>query len=177
MTGRARSTPAGLDARRRRIVLDATDGRIEEASMRYGICMAPVSVRFDLGGASAGVYRSNGQERVIRYNPLIFDRYFDENLAETVPHEVAHFVVDLRFGRRDVRPHGRQWRDVMEDFGVPPTVRHDWNLDGLGVRRQRRFAYRCHCGVHEVTTVRHHRIRDKRAVYRCRRCQAALVPV
>ncbi len=176
VTGRTSSRTATLDAARQRIVVDATVGRIEEATYRYGIAMAPVAIRFDLRGASAGIYRSDGRERLIRYNVPIFARYFGANLEETVPHEVAHYVVDVVFGRRGVRPHGVQWRDVMSDFGVPATVRHDWNLDGLGVRRQRRFTYRCGCGVHEVTAVRHNRIRDRGAVYRCRRCRAPLEP-
>ena len=176
MTDKASSRAATLDAARQRIVVDATVGRIEEASGRYGVAMAPVTICFDLRGTSAGVYRSDGRVRQIRYNTLIFARYFEENLVETVPHEVAHYVVDVVFGRRGIRPHGVQWKGVMSDFGVSATVRHDWNLEGMGVRRQRRFTYRCDCGVHEVTAVRHYRIRDRHAVYRCRRCRALLAP-
>lgn len=157
--------------------MDVTAERIGEASLRYGVPLAVIPVTFDLFGVSAGMYRSAGRQTVIRYNPLIFSRYFEENLRDTVPHEVAHYVVDKLYGRRGVRPHGCQWQAVMTDFGVTPLVRHDWNLEGLGIRRQRRFAYRCGCGRHDVTAVRHNRMRKRGVVYRCRRCGEALRPI
>ncbi len=54
-----------------------------------------VPVRFELQGRAAGMYRVHKGERVIRYNPYIFSKYFDDSLANTVPHEVAHYITDV----------------------------------------------------------------------------------
>jgi SprT protein len=170
-TRRRRSAQAELlSADHRKLVVETTRARIDEAAQRYRATIEPVPVAFDLFGVCAGMYRVRGKERLIRYNPLIFARYLDENLRDTVPHEVAHHVVDILFGRRGVKPHGHQWRTVMADFGVAPEVRHHWDLDTLAVRRQRRFPYQCSCGEHQLSTVRHKRMMTKSAVYRCLRC-------
>lgn len=159
-----------LDAARRKRVVAETTRLIHEAANRYRVGLCEVPVAFDLHGTCAGMYRMDGKGRLIRYNPWIFSRYFEENLRDTVAHEVAHYVVEMIHGRRGVKPHGRQWRSVMWDFGVEPSVRHGWSLDGLPVRRLRRFIYACGCGEHRLTTIRHNRVLARRASYRCRRC-------
>jgi len=50
------------------------------------------------------------------------------HLEEVLVHEVAHIVCHWRHGR--VRPHGREWRALMEQAGLRPRVR----LDPLDVR-------------------------------------------
>ncbi len=167
---------AALCPRRRQQVCEAVTAWIDEAARRYSLSLPPLPVRFDLYGVVAGSYQVRGASRLLRFNPLIFGRYFAENLRDTVPHEVAHYVVDVRYGRRRARPHGVEWRQVMTDFGIDPAVRHHFDLDGLDLRRQRRYRYRCGCTVHEVSTVRHRRMHEGRMVYRCRRCGQALQP-
>jgi SprT protein len=165
---------ATLDAASQAVVTAATMGRIGEAAQRYGVILHQVAVLYDLHGTSAGMYCVRDGERWIRYNPWIFARHFEENLRDTVAHEVAHYVVDRLFGRRGIKPHGRQWRAIMRDFGVEASVRHDWDIHGLPLRRQRRFSYRCACTEHLLTTVRHNRILSGRVSYHCRHCGANL---
>jgi SprT protein len=165
---------AGLGDAQRGRVIASTAGRIAEASRRYGITLLPLPVHFDLTGQGAGIYEARGRERRIRYNPWLFARFFEENLRDTVAHEVAHYVLDVRFGRRRVRPHGPEWCAVMRDFGCEPRVRHDFDLEGLPVRRQRRFLWYCECGKHSLSTVRHRRMLEKRVQYRCRVCGQSL---
>jgi predicted SprT family Zn-dependent metalloprotease len=43
-------------------------------------------------------------------------------LREVLAHELAHVVVHERHGR-DVRPHGRAWRELMRAAGFTPRVR------------------------------------------------------
>ncbi|KAA3624277.1 MAG: metallopeptidase (SprT family) [Proteobacteria bacterium] len=163
-----------LGPARRTLVLAETRRRVRQAARCYGVQLADVAVVFDLGGASVGMYCARGGHRRIRFNPHLFARHFEENLRDTVAHEVAHYVVDVLFGREGVKPHGAQWREAMRKFGVTPTVRHEFDLRGLSVRRQRRFAYVCDCREHQLTTVRHNRVVARRAVYHCRRCGAVL---
>ena len=130
-------------------------------------------VQFDLSGRAAGQYRVLRGKSEIRYNPLIFARYFADNLNETVPHEVAHFVVDQLWGLRRVRAHGAEWRSVMRSLGAEPRVTARYDLTGLPVRRQRRFPYRCACQTHQLTTCRHNRVQRGEAQYH--RCGKSLV--
>lgn len=160
---------------RRAAVVESTHAWIARAGEIYGRRFDPIPVLFDLKGRVAGMYRVQRGERLIRYNPYLFAKYPHDNLAVTVPHEVAHYVTDLRYGLRRVKPHGREWRAVMGDFGVDPAAVTDYDLDGIPTRMQRRHPYRCACLVHPLTTRRHNLILQGAARYRCRHCGGELV--
>jgi SprT protein len=164
-----------IGERQRRQVCAATRACLRHAA---GICRVefpPIDIRFDLSGRAAGMYRVRQGRRCIRYNPYILARYFDEGLAETVPHEVAHYATDVLFGLANIRPHGAEWQDLMRALGAEPRATASYDLTGVPVRRQRRFSYRCSCTVHHLSTRRHNRIRLESAAYICRRCKAPLV--
>lgn len=128
-------------------------------------------VTFDLRGLTAG--EACWESHTIRYNEELLLRYGREFVAEIVPHEVAHLVVAALFRRR-VRPHGAEWRGVMESFGAPARRCHRFEADP--VRRVRRFAYRCACARPHLLTKRAHlRIRRGWAEYTCRACGNLLV--
>ncbi len=165
-----------IDPQQRAQVLVATEAWIERAAELVALPLKPVPVLFDLGGATAGMFRARGEECWIRFNPWIFARHFEDSLQFTVPHEVAHYAVYCQRHRRRVRPHGPEWQRVMRGFGLPPEVTFKLDLDGVPVRRQRRHAYRCACREHAVTTVRHRRMCEGRARYLCRYCNAPLLP-
>jgi len=136
----------------------------------------PIPVCFDLKGRSAGMYRVASGAREIRYNPYLFAKYYNENVTTTVPHEVAHYLTDAVYGYRNVRPHGREWRNVMRLLGANDAVRCNFDLDGIPVRRYRMIRYVCRCQSHELTSVRHNRVKHKGARYFCRACRTELVP-
>ncbi|WP_286996060.1 SprT-like domain-containing protein [Haliea sp.] len=157
-------------------VIAATQAWVDRAAALLAQPLELPTVLFDLSGGSAGMFRVHGASCSIRYNPWIFARHFDENLEHTVPHEVAHYVVHMRYPRRRLKPHGPQWQQVMQLFGRPPRVTFDLALDGVPMRRQRRHPYHCGCREHAVSTVRHNRMRDGRARYLCRYCSGVLRP-
>jgi len=159
-----------ITARQEQQVLAATQACIEQASMLFRKRLKPIPVYFDLRGRSAGMYRLRGGHRSIRYNPYLFSKYFEDNLATTIPHEVAHYVTDILFGIRRIRPHGPEWQHVMHALGVKPRATARYDLDGIPVRRQRRFPYRCGCTRFELTACRHNKIRRGQAEYHCRKC-------
>jgi SprT protein len=171
MTG---SLVAPLGGEQRQRVVEATRATIGRAAELFDRRFAEIPVTFELRGRAAGMYVVRGGQRVIRYNPHIFARYFSDNLTNTVPHEVAHYVVDVLYGLRRVRPHGPEWRAVMRAFGAEPAATCHYDLDGIPVRRQRRFRYRCACTTHSLSTVRHKRVQSGRVRYSCRRCQTPL---
>lgn len=155
-------------------VCRATDACLRQAGKIYHYDFTPVPVRFDLRGRAAGMYRVQHGQRHIRYNPYIFSKYFDDSLVTTVPHEVAHYVTDMLYGLRNIRPHGVEWQEVMRSLGAEPRVTGQYDLQDLPVRRQRRFTYRCDCTTHLLSTCRHNRVHRGKAVYHCRRCGMAL---
>ena len=157
--------------------------RVTQMTERY-ICRAEgifdrrfdrVPVLFDLRGRAAGMFKVVGRQRCIRYNPWIFGKYIDENLRDTVPHEVAHFIVHEAYGRRSVKPHGQQWQDLMNRFGADAGVTFNLDLEGVPQRSQRTHAYRCDCRSHEVSTTRHNRVLRGVGRYHCRYCDGELV--
>jgi len=159
------------------LVIEETSARLQQASDHFGQVFPEIPVLFDLRGKAAGMYRVRAGQRVIRYNPFIFARYFDDNLAQTIPHEVAHYVSDLLHGFRNIRPHGPEWKQVMALFEADPRATCSYDLRGLPHRRYRQHAYRCSCRQHQLTTIRHNRIRQNRMRYFCRQCGAALLYV
>ncbi len=167
--------PESISVPQRSQVLQATQDCVVRAAGLFEHVFVAPPVRFDLSGRAAGQYRVFGSEVAIRYNPYIFARYFEDNLNETVPHEVAHFVVDQLWGLRRVRAHGAEWQSVMRALGAEPRATARYDLTGLPVRRQRRFAYRCTCRRHELTTCRHNRVQRGDARYHCRYCGQPLV--
>jgi SprT protein len=165
---------APLSPAQRQGVVEATCRCITLAGELFGREFTEIPVTFELRGRAAGMYRVRGTRREIRYNPYIFARYFSDNLANTVPHEVAHYVTEVLHGLRRVRPHGPEWQAVMRALGAEPVATCRYDLDGLPVRRQRRFSYQCACSTHSLTTVRHNRVLGGRVRYSCRRCQTPL---
>lgn len=155
-------------------VVAATHRYRLRAQKIYGRQFPQVPVLFDLAGRTAGMFKLVGRRSWIRYNPWIFAKYFDENLADTVPHEVAHFIVHELYGSRGVKPHGSQWRSVMESFGADQGVTFNLDLEGIPQRQQRTHPYRCGCRLHEVSSTRHNRVLQGVGYYRCRLCGSDL---
>ena len=147
---------------------------IRHASRLFGQDLAEIPVLFDLKGRAAGMYRVLNNTRVIRYNPYIFAKYFTDNITTTVPHEVAHYVVDMLYGAGRVKPHGIEWQKVMLSLGAEPSATGNYDLTGIPVRRQQRHAYACACTLHQISTARHNRIVRGKARYYCRKCNTAI---
>lgn len=164
-----------IDPQQQRQVITATNRCIARAAELLDTELPAIPVRFDLKGRAAGMYRVQGGERWIRYNPHLFAKFFQDNLTQTVPHEVAHYVCDCLHGLRNIRPHGREWQGIMRTLGAEPRATGDYDLEGIPLRRQRRFSYRCECDTdHQLSTQRHNRICRGQARYLCRVCGEAL---
>ena len=159
-----------------RQILDETRRWVEKANDLYGLNEPPIEVRLDLRGRSSGMFCTRQRRCWIRYNPWIFERHFQASLTQTVPHEVAHYICNRRFGRK-VRPHGPEWAGIMRDFGLPPDVTSKLDIEGLPQRQIKRIAYRCKCRTHQLSSIRHNRVLRGRASYSCKYCNDRLVPV
>jgi len=157
-------------------VIERTSDLLQQCQKHFGRAFKPIDVHFDLRGRSSGMYVLKHKQRYLRFNPFIFAKYFDDSLATTVPHEVAHYVSDILFGIKNIRPHGKEWQAIMHTLGVAPKVTGNYNLSGIPLKQQRRFAYACGCMTHQLTTTRHNKIITGKARYYCRKCDRQLNP-
>jgi len=164
-----------INEQQRHEVVAATRHCIAKASQLYGRDFALVQVDFDLRGKCAGMYQVRRQGSRIRYNPWLFAKYYQDSINDTVPHEVAHYVVDCLFGLRHVKPHGREWQQVISDLGGTPKATGSYSLEGIPTRQYQRFDYACGCRSHQLTLVRHRKIQGGRAKYLCQFCHGPLV--
>ncbi|MBD3670694.1 MAG: SprT-like domain-containing protein [Gammaproteobacteria bacterium] len=171
------STISPIDNVAKQEVTALTQHYIELAADHFKRDIPAIEVLFDLKGQAAGMYRVRRNQRCIRYNPWLFAKYYQDNLANTVPHEVAHYICDRLYGLRRIKPHGNEWRDVMMMFGAEPQRTCHYELDGIPRRRQQRHPYRCACREHELSAVRHRRHQSGRAQYLCRYCKQPLISV
>lgn len=157
-------------------VIERTATLIRTAAIDLETVIPPIEVRFDLTGRAAGMYCSRKGQRWIRYNPYLFAKYFADNFACTIPHEVAHYLVDATYNCARLRPHGQEWQNMMILLNCPPETTHKFNLSGIPVKRQQRHPYRCSCGEHLLSSTRHNRVqRNRRLSYYCRHCNKALI--
>ena len=158
----------------KRSVLERNELYICEAERLFGRQFDRLPVLFDLRGSTAGMYKVLGKRRWIRYNPWIFAKYYEVNLADTVPHEVAHFIIDDVYGKH-AKAHGPEWKALMSRFGADPGVTFNLDLSDIPRRQQRTHAYNCQCRSHEVSSTRHNRVMRGRGIYHCRVCDGELV--
>jgi SprT protein len=129
-----------------------------------------VRVEFRLRGRAAG--EACARTATTNYNAELLEKYGDDFIVEIVPHEIAHVVAGRVFPGR-IRPHGREWRTVMEFFGARASVTH--GFETKPARRHGQVPYQCRCdSLHYLTTRAHRRIRRGTVEYSCRRCRTRL---
>jgi SprT protein len=176
------ATISPLSIENRQTVIEETRACINKASELFDLDDKAVDIHFNLKGRAAGMYRvkkGNGllfsrRLREIRYNPYIFSKYFDDNIATTVPHEVAHFVTDIIYGLKNIKPHGKEWKAVMHAFGADASVTASYDLTGIPQKRMSSYTYRCDCREHQLSSIRHNKIIKNRCQYYCNYCKQTL---
>lgn len=133
-----------------------------------------VIVRFDLTGKAAGMAIFPPRATpVIRYNALLLAENRDDFLRRTVPHEVAHIIARRLFGKK-IKPHGPEWRQVMQLFGAEAARCHNYDVSRSSQRKVKRFSYRCDCRTHQLSSIRHNRVLQGQR-YLCIVCKQPLV--
>ena len=159
-----------IDSVKEREIVTLVDDYIDQAGLIFETKFKPITVLFDLYGRSAGMYKVNMGKRVIRFNPYHFAKYSEENINETIPHEVAHYISDQVYGIKNIRPHGKEWQAIMLKFGVEPKRTFSYSLEGIPTKQHKRYQYSCGCMEFSITTRRHNLILNKKAEYSCREC-------
>jgi len=155
-------------------VIDHSMDVLLNASVLLKKNFKPLPILFDLKGKAAGMYCRRGGKCWIRFNPYIFAKYFVDNLENTVTHEIAHYVVDIVYGKHRVRPHGKEWVEVMQLLGVDPQRTCEYDLEGIPTKVHQLFEYVCGCRQHQLGSRRHKKIERGQAQYFCKQCQQKL---
>ncbi|RCU52723.1 hypothetical protein DU002_01800 [Corallincola holothuriorum] len=99
------------------------------------------------------------------------DKAFFEN--ETLPHEVAHFVIASLYGRsKAIRPHGPEWKRICIELGGSGARTH--NLALKRSKQYRQWLYIDSNGHrHMLSTIRHRRVQSG-TVYKARSSKATI---
>lgn len=158
-------------------VVEETTRYIELANQLYQANYPVIPIHFNLSGHTIGMYKFWRKQKVIRYNASIFAKYFEENLRDTVPHEVAHYIVDMRYPRKNRRPHGAEWKAVMADFGADDSRTATYDLTDIPKRKYSTMPYQCSCQQHELGIRRHNKVIKRQTNYFCRKCGDVLKAV
>jgi SprT protein len=159
-------------------VIDQTHNYIEQAINLYSLKNKPLDIVFNLKGRTSGMYRVSRHlgryKREIRYNPYIFSKYYEDSLYGTVPHEVAHYICDIIYGLNNIKPHGCEWKAIMQDFNADAAVTANYDLTGIPQKKISLYTYQCSCREHQLSSIRHNKINKKRFQYYCNYCKKLL---
>jgi predicted SprT family Zn-dependent metalloprotease len=93
--------------------------------------------------------------RTIELNPKLKECE-PEELWRTLKHELAHLVAYERCGRRQIDPHGPEWRAACVDLGIPGEQPYH-NLPFKRRRMKRNHAYicsNCFSVIHRVKPIK-----------------------
>lgn len=148
----------------------------KHARLFYGIKLPDAVVDFSLRGRCAGQAKINRSgETSLRINQQLLKENFEDFMINTIPHEVAHLVVNWqsRNNRQRPRPHGPEWQAVMQDcFNLEPRRCHDYQTSPARIV-PRAFLYSCSCREHHLTSIMHNKIsRSYQAL--CKVCRTPL---
>ncbi len=171
-----------LSTEKQQQVIEQTHAYIEQAVDLFNIKHNAVEISFNLKGRAAGMYRVRRHsgwhfaelKREIRYNSFIFSKYYDDNFNTTIPHEVAHYVSDIIYGLKNIKPHGKEWKTIMLAFGANTSVTACYDLSGIPLKKQALFAYQCRCKEHQLSAIRHNKIKKRHYRYYCNSCKQEL---
>ncbi len=164
-----------LSCLQRKQVIGRTSHYISLANQHFKLKLQPIDICFDLKGRSSGMFVVKQGNVYIRYNEIVFSKYFEDAIINTVSHEVAHYVVYALWGIRKVKPHGKEWKLVMAAFDVAANVTSHYDVSDLPLKRQMQFSYQCDCMQHQLSTTRHNKVQRKKASYKCRKCGQQLI--
>jgi SprT protein len=137
---------------------------LDQAKNLFPFIATTPEISFSLTGTAAGKceyqFSRNGKLKACRlnFNATAIQLNKDLFIHDTVPHEVAHFVVAQRFGNK-VKPHGAEWRSICKALGGSGQRTHNLKLENR--REQRRWLYRDSLGaIHQLSTIRHRRLQQ-----------------
>ena len=119
-----------------------------------------IEVRYNLRGTCAGQYCYQrtfmGVTEYFKLNSIILSENVEHYISQTVPHEVAHYIVRSVFGR--VQSHGAEWQGVMTKiFGLDSKRCHNYDVSN-SKRKVRKHVWGCGCKDYKLSSQKHNRV-------------------
>ena len=120
------------------------------ANKRYNTDVKFPTVVYQKRGTTAGT--ANYRTWTIDINPVLLAENFEDMLADTVPHEMAHLITEVvyphahrrTYGQKR-RPHGAEWQSVMRVLGCNPSRTHNYDTTNARTREKTSYDYKCNC--------------------------------
>ena len=158
-------------------IIDLVEETIKKSEKIYSRKFDRVPVKFDLKGATAGQYRfirgsNNSDGSCFRFNLDIAKENGENEYKSTVVHEVAHHIARSLAKGKYIKPHGREWKSIMGNLGLPAVRCHSYTVPEK-TRKLKYFDYECDCMVHNVSSILHNRMK-KGQVRHCKKCKSNL---
>lgn len=156
-------------------IIEAVKLCMMQARQHYGQNFRDPEITFIHNGKRVAGY-AEALSWSVNFNPAFANRYADEFIARTVPHEIAHLLdyklhpknfktrwtIDRsgRMRREGRSVHGPTWKRIMtECFNADPSRCHSWKLDSSTDRRPWKYQCTdCH-KTFNLTTKMHNKIR------------------
>ena len=111
--------------------------------------------------------RAWSNTRKIKFSLILFGVAPLEEQINTVAHETAHIVSDIKYRKRT--HHAWQWKHTMRIAGYVPTRTHD-----IKIPKSLSYTYKCECQTFQLSKIRHNKV--LRGVnYTCQKCGKLLV--
>lgn len=137
---------------------------IQIAVDEYGEFDAPIEIRYDLRGKAAGMAgweRKRGAKvYYLRFNREAINNYWDDQVKQTVPHEVAHLVA-WAHPRLGAENHNWQWSMIDRKLGGTGERCHRMKL--TPGRKVTRYLYLTNRGREVSIGPKHHKALQTRS--------------
>lgn len=138
---------------------------IEKAQETFGVDLTNTTVLMDLKGLTAAWAERQGDELTLKFNEEAIEKYYDDMVKETIPHEVAHLVC---FQMPHLgKGHDAGWKTVCSMLGGKYHRCHDMEL--TPARKKRTFEYISEDGdLLVLSIVRHNKLQNNKVMaYTC----------
>lgn len=92
-------------------------------------------IRWDVKNTDGG--RANYAQWLVRFNLILCCENEEKFLATTVPHEMAHLITyrvffeKLATEGKKLKPHGKEWKEVMGVLSVPAKTTHTYQTTSI----------------------------------------------
>jgi SprT protein len=100
-------------------------------------------IRYDVKNTDGG--RANHAGNYVRFNLILCVENEKKFLDTTVPHELAHCIAGTLYWAKvlndtgkKMRPHGKEWKEVMSVLQTPPTVCHSYDTTSIQKPKRRK---------------------------------------
>ena len=143
--------------------------KVYECFEKYQIEDTPI-ILFSKRGKVAGT--ANFGKWTLNFNKVLMEENPETFINQTVPHECAHLIARLL--NKNIKPHGREWQNVIITLGGNPKRCHSYDTSNSAVYHKTKYLYKCDCQNHVVGPTVHKKMNDG-IKYNCRGCKSVLI--